>query len=82
MASSSPSAAAAGLNTTKPTSSVVAETGSYRFASGLYYDFFYKQSTLTFLIPMAAAFLVYYCIYVPYYRRLSYRVRPKKVTRL
>ena len=70
------------MNETKPTSSVVAETGSYRFAAGLYYDFFYKQSTLTFLIPMAAAFIVYYCIYVPYYRRLSYRVRPKKVTRL
>ena len=49
-------------------------------ASSLYYDFFYKKSYLTYVIPMAAAFLVYYLIYIPYFRRLSYRVRNKMLT--
>ena len=49
-------------------------------ASSVYYDFFYKKSQLTYVIPMAAAFLVYYLIYIPYFRRLSYRVRTKLLT--
>jgi hypothetical protein len=49
-------------------------------ASSVYYDFFYKKNQLTYVIPMAAAFFVYYVIYIPYFRRLSYRVRTKLPT--
>lgn len=49
-------------------------------SSSVYYDFFYKKSYLTYIIPMAIAFGVYYIIYIPYFKRLSYRVRNKMLT--
>jgi len=49
-------------------------------AVSMYYYFIYNQSFLTFIIPPAIAFVVYYSIYVPYFRRLGYRVRNKLLT--
>jgi len=46
-------------------------------AESLYYDFFYKRSFMAYLVPMAAAFLTYYLLYIPPFRRASPRLRNK-----
>lgn len=46
-------------------------------AQGLYYDFFYKRSFMAYLIPMVAAFITYYVMYIPPFRRASPRLRNK-----
>ena len=46
-------------------------------ALSMYYYFFYRQSYMTYLIPMIASFCVYYLIYIPLFYRSSVRVRNK-----
>ena len=46
-------------------------------ASGVYYDFFYKASPMAFVLPMAAAYLSYYLLYIPLYRKEPARLRSK-----
>ena len=50
-------------------------------ALSMYYNFFYKQSYMTYLIPMIVSFCVYYIIYIPLFRRSSVRVRSKLLSR-
>ena len=36
-----------------------------------YYDFFYKYSFITYVLPPVLAFLTYYAFYLPIYSRAS-----------
>lgn len=46
----------------------------------VYYEFFYKNSFMAYLLPMVFAFFIYLMLYVPVFRRASTRSRTKLLT--
>ena len=46
----------------------------------LYYNFFYKDAALAYLLPAITAFLVYYVLYIPKFRKSDSKNRARNLT--